>query len=125
MAVTTAEQGAVLYSVQVAEVAEVMDMLHLLGALATQAAFGGRIPQEAVVLAETLMVGLETIMLLDAGMAEAGVMVVAGQLTEEMEEQEVFLAAVVVLAVVLTMTRLRLAQAAQEEKAKSGFGRIR
>ena len=109
---------------QAAEVAEVMDMLHL-GVLATQAAFGGRIPQEAVVPAETLMVGLETIMLLDAGMAEAGVMVVAGQLTEEMEEQEVFQAAVVVLAAGLTIQRLRLAQAVRAELAKLGFGPFR
>ena len=110
--------------VQEEVVVVVMDMLHL-GVVATQAAYGVHIPQEAAVPLEALMVGLVATMPLDVEMAAVAAMAVEGQLMEGMVEREVFLAAVVVLAVVLTIQHLRLAQGVRAELAKLGFGPFR
>ena len=113
---TTVEQEEVLSSGLAEAQAAVMVTLPQV-VVAEEAAHGGVIPLVAVEPLEALMVVLATTTLSEE-MAEAEVLVAAGQLTEEMEEQEVFLAVVVVLAVVLTIQRLRLAQAVQEAEVK-------
>ena len=74
---------------------------------------GGVIPLEAVVRVENEQTTPVMVRhgLSDAVMVAEAAVVVLGQLAEAMEEQEVLLAVVVVLAVGLTMRRLRLAQA--------------
>ena len=81
---------------------------------------GGVIPLEAVVRVENEQTTPVMVRhgLSDAVMVAEAAVVVLGQLAEAMEEQEVLLAVVVVLAVGLTMRRLRLAQARQVLEAR-------
>lgn len=106
--------------VQEEVVVVVMDMLHL-GVVATQAAYGVHIPQEAAVPLEALMVGQEHRARMVAVTVAGAAMAVEGQLAEVLVEREVFLAAVVVLAVGLTIQRLREEQVAQVQTAQLEF----